>query len=82
MSGNTTDFSQIALDQFGRALLPDEMLDALENVLTVETAGGSNSSCTNTPKCDGSTNGTCSNPVACMDTSNSHCDTPREVGGG
>jgi hypothetical protein len=60
MSGIGLDLGSIGLDEAGRVVLSDEILDELNAVRMIVSAGGSNTSCTNAP-CVGETNVICSN---------------------
>jgi hypothetical protein len=55
----------LALDDMGRAILPDEILDQLDDTPAVLSAGANQS-------CGGTTNGTCTNG-GCGSSSNTYC---------
>lgn len=65
MSAKDLDIGKIALDDAGRVILSDEMLDRFNASPLIVSAGGSNEGCTN-GDCSGS-----SNSLSC---SNTHCD--------
>jgi len=77
MRAKAFNILNIELDDSGRAILPEDILEKVEALVTVATAGGDNYSCENTGNgtcsnvgCIGSTNGTdCSN-VECAGSTN------------
>ena len=80
------DILGLDLDEFGRVILADDVLDLIEQCTAAMFAGGgtnllcggANPSCSNVT-CTGSTNGACSNTVQCIGTTNNRCATPNEV---
>lgn len=74
--------SDIALDNSGKAVLPDSMLEAIEKIPVIASSGGANTdscnytdngNCSNTGNCTGSENVECSNVEFCGDTQNGSC---------
>jgi hypothetical protein len=65
MSGKDLDLRNIALDDAGRVVLSDDVLEQLNAAPLIVSAGGSNETCTN-GSCGGS-----SNTISC---SNTQCD--------
>jgi len=70
------------LDENGRAVLPEEVLDAIHEAPQYASAGGLNGSacdkttndiCTNSQNCDGSDNSQCTNQGSCDPTINTSC---------
>jgi hypothetical protein len=70
--------ADLALDEFGRAVLPEDLLDTIETEAAELSAGGTNiqcgcgtanQGCTNS-YCPGSMNGGCTNQVYCEGSSN------------
>ena len=60
------ELSQLSLDEDGRVVLSDDVLEELEKFAQICIAGGSNGTC------GGSTNSTCSNTF-CSGSTNSTC---------
>jgi hypothetical protein len=78
MSKPRIDVASLTMDEFGRAVLPDEVLeqiDACEPIVSAganQSCGGStNGSCTN-GACGGSSNQWCNNTFACYGASNAN----------
>jgi hypothetical protein len=78
MPKSEIDISAMTLDELGRVVLSDAMLERVEKHDQLLSAGGSNlqcggstnGSCTNSA-CSGSTNGSCTNQITCGASSNS-----------
>jgi hypothetical protein len=90
MSGKKVATDGIQLDEHGRAVLDDELLDAISrHDLDIPIAGGSNAACPNSGctnyGCDnpGQVNSNCTNR-GCGANLNNHCTNQREIdpGGG
>lgn len=74
MSNTRIDVVNLGLDEFGRVVLSDDLLDSIEGCDQIVSAGansgcGTNSSCTNN-MCSGSSNGWCTNTLQCDGASN------------
>jgi hypothetical protein len=76
MSKVTLAISGIALDDLGRTILSDEILEHIENFVDTSSAGA-NLSCTGTTNgsctngfCGGSANTSCTNQTSCMGATN------------
>lgn len=67
--------NKLELDEFGRAILTDLELAALESSMSAITAG------TNSSICGGSTNGSCTNSLDCANTINNRCINSSFCGG-
>lgn len=63
MPGTKIDVTKLVLDELGRAVLSDDLLDQIENSESTLSAGGSNL------HCPGTTNGSCTNG-SCAGSSN------------
>jgi hypothetical protein len=83
MSEASVPLDRLELDQLGRVILPDTLVDVLIEAKELSIAGAnpsycvgsSNGSCTNSGSCMGTTNyASCSNPVNCSSSNNPmHC---------
>lgn len=83
-----TRIGEICLDEHGRAVLSDEMMDALsQHDLYIPLAGGTNPNCNNNAcsntNCNSSsqTNSSCTN-TNCSGPMNSNCVNRRDMDGG
>ena len=84
MESTAIDVAVLSMDEFGRVVLSDDILRAIEgseNFVSAGAAnrecGGANGGCTNN-FCDGSSNGSCSNTLSCVGSGNLHCALPGE----
>ena len=74
----------LALDNFGRVVLTDGLIEKIENYDTDLSAGGTNTSCGGTAnggcsnnRCDGSVNASCTNQITCRSSANGfNCQSP------
>lgn len=89
MPNSRPDLMGLVLDEFGRVVLSDDLLGAIDvepglsaggdGVANIDCLGSANTYCTNA-HCSGSTNEECSNTFSCFQTSNYHlCKEPWEV---
>lgn len=86
MARLTIDLNGLSLDEFGRVVLSDDLLDQIEDCTAILSAGANsqctgsaNGSCTNI-SCGNSSNGWCTNTIHCSGSSNAtSCQRPREV---
>lgn len=72
MTTLVTSITKLELDEFGRTVLSDDLLEAVEDMVDFPTAGGANSACNNGSGCNGTTNGVCTNSI-CEGSSNGRC---------
>jgi hypothetical protein len=80
MTKPVIDVATLALDELGRTLLPDELLDQIEASESMLSSGGQNACCqcgsTNggcsNGHCDNTSNGGCINSISCVGATNSH----------
>jgi hypothetical protein len=78
MRNSTIDFQDLVLDEFGRVVLSDNLLDRIEESVGILSAGSiSNANCPGTSNescqnlmCNGSSNRACNNLTACLETQN------------
>jgi hypothetical protein len=91
MRADDNNLANIALDEFGRAILSDEALEGVEMAFAVVFAGGTNGVCSDSTNgtcsnqdCSNSSNSSnCSNTDQCLGVTNSRiCDGVRQVGCG
>ncbi len=88
MSNSKIEIDGLSLDEFGRVVLAEDVLDQIEQSFEILTAGGvsntgcsgTNQTCSNT-NCGDSWNSNCSNS-GCEGTTNNHCGNRNEVDGG
>ena len=79
------DIASLCLDEFGRVILSDDMLDAIAEGetyagggLNYNCSGSSNGGCTN-GVCDHTGNSWCTNSGSCFGGSNGICKEPSET---
>lgn len=93
MSRDSTQIPNIELDQFGRTILSEEALNAIENSINTTQAGANsnyftcpgpqkNDYCTNWTNCTNSSNSICTNKFQCGGASNGYCQSVSEPGPG
>lgn len=78
MSNPVIELEAFALDELGRVVLSEEMIDRIDCCQTMISAGAnisctgsSNGSCTNSSYCSDSTNSWCTNSFTCTNSINS-----------
>ena len=80
MKNSAFELESFALDEFGRVVLSDDLIDKIECSQDITLAGAnsydcglsSNTSCTNSGSCGYSSNSWCSNPSSCTGSTNSY----------
>lgn len=85
MPNTRIDIGTLGLDELGRVILSDDLLDMIEGCDDIQSAGANgpcvgttNGACTNS-MCSNSANGSCTNTVSCSFAHNVHCyDDPIE----